>query len=116
MPQELERGAVLAVALHPGGEREDRIVIGAVVVPARGGEPDGLALHAREELPPADRRRVGAEPARRFPEADRLLLREEATGTVVPVPAPDAVDPPGEVLEGIAEMRELPVEDAADRP
>jgi hypothetical protein len=62
-------------------------------------------------------KRVGtcAQAARLLPERDGALAGQQPARQAVARPLPGAVQRPGEVLERIAEVHHLPVEDAADR-
>ena len=57
---------------------------------------------------------VGLEAARLLPDRDRRFALDDAARAAVARPLPGLVERPGEVLERVAEMRHLPVEDAVD--
>ena len=57
---------------------------------------------------------VDAQPAARLPDAQRLRLVGDAARPAVARPLPGGHERPGDVLERIAEVRHLPVEDAED--
>ena len=77
--QLLGQDLVVAAGGVPAGEAEDRLLVAAVAVFLGRGDPDRLALHRGEQLPPGEARRD--RPSGRWPRSqmrDRLGLRQHA--------------------------------------
>src|SRR6185503_6569131 len=76
------------------------------------GVTDDAPAHGPEYLPPAGPRRIDLATAGTFVSSPQLLARTEATGRLVDrAEAPALHAHPAEILDRIAEMRALPVED-----
>src|SRR5258708_14131242 len=113
-PHQVQRCAILAVHQGPRAQHQNRILVRAGLPCVRAGDPNPLTLDGREELPPMQRSRRGFESARFLPDSDRILARDQSAAAIVVAPTPDSIQTPTQILERIAKMSHLPIEDSVD--
>src|SRR5258708_3587712 len=113
-PHQFQRRAILTIHQCPRAQNQNRILVRAGLPCVRAGDPNPLTLDGREELPPVQRIGRGFEAARFLPDSDRILARDQSAAAIVVAPTPDSIQTPTQILERIAKMSHLPIEDSVD--
>src|ERR1700674_4190129 len=115
MTEKLKGSAILAGGLHPPCDGHDGVAILARLKFFRRRNPDRLSLDAGKQFPPVQGLRGRNKTARFFPNRDGFSSRQQAAAPLVVVEMPDPIKAPGQILQGIAEMGLLPVQNPAYR-